>query len=222
MAIVFTGDEFADGGDHISQTLRRHDIQASFFLTGNFYANAGFAPLIRKLSEDGHYLGAHSDKHLLYADWEKRDSLLVTEKEFRDDLLGNYERMRAFGITRADARYFMPPYEWYNDTIAHWTEKLGFKLINFTPGTRSAADYTYPEMGARYASSDAIYESVMQCEARSRDGLNGFILLVHIGTDPRRTDKFYLYLDKLIRGLKAKGYSFHRIDKLLDNNINAK
>jgi len=31
-------------------------------------------------------LGPHSDQHLLYCDWDKRDSLLVTREDFRIDL----------------------------------------------------------------------------------------------------------------------------------------
>ena len=66
-------------------------------------------------------LGAHSDKHLLYCSWEDRDSLLVTKKEFIDDLEGNYAEMAAFGIRREDAGYFLPPYEWYSTQISAWT-----------------------------------------------------------------------------------------------------
>jgi len=38
--------------------------------------------------------------------------------------------------------------------------------------------------------------------------LNGFILLVHFGTDERRTDKLYNRLDEIITELKRRGYSF--------------
>lgn len=215
IALVLTGDEFADGGESIRQTLQRHHVKASFFLTGNFYSNPAFKELISNLKKDGHYLGAHSDKHLLYADWTKRDSLLVTEEEFKTDLLANYERMAAFGITPVDAPYFLPPYEWYNRTISHWTQELGLQLINFSPGTRSAADYTYPEMADRYLSSDKIYRSVMQFEENQENGLNGFILLIHIGTDPRRTDKFYYKLDALLSELTSRNYRFVTITELL-------
>jgi peptidoglycan/xylan/chitin deacetylase (PgdA/CDA1 family) len=190
-------------------------VKGAFFLTGNFYANPGFATLIKRLKKDGYYLGAHSDKHLLYADWTKRDSLLVTKEEFTLDLENNYKRMAGFGIQKKDAPYFLPPFEWYNTSISHWTKEAGLQLVNFTPGTRSTADYTYPEMGNRYVPSEAIYQSVMQYEATDSQGLNGFILLIHIGTDPRRTDKFYHKLDILLTELKAKGYRFVRIDELL-------
>ena len=216
IALVFTGDEFADGGAVIRRTLKAHKAGASFFLTGNFYANPSFRKLISGLRDDGHYLGAHSDKHLLYADWAKRDSLLVTGEEFKKDLLANYARMESFGIRRADAPWFLPPYEWYNSRIAAWTKQLGFQLINFTPGTRSAADYTYPEMGHRYVSSDECYRSVIAFEKNDPHGLNGFILLIHIGADPRRPDKFYHRLDPLMRELQEKGYRFVTIGALLE------
>lgn len=192
----------------IREALRKHKVPASFFLTGNFYSNPAFASLIRKLKRDRHYLGAHSDKHLLYADWIKRDSLLISREEFRTDLNNNYRRMAAFGIKKRDAVYFLPPFEWYNRTIADWTAEMGFKLINFSPGTRSTADYTFPEMGKLYRSSNEIFHSVISRDDTDPNGLNGFILLMHIGTDPRRTDKFYNRIDELLGELKKRGYSF--------------
>lgn len=216
ISIVFTGDEFADGADHILTTLRQNGVPASFFLTGKFYSNPQFGQIIADLKKDGHYLGPHSDQHLLYADWRKRDSLLVTRKQFVSDLSMNYRRMRKFGIKKSEASYFLPPYEWYNSDIVRWTRKLNLHLINFTPGTRSAADYTYPGM-ASYRSSDEIYQSIMDYERKDPDGLNGFILLMHIGTDPKRTDKFYYRLDKLIKELKSRGYTFMSVNNLIEN-----
>jgi peptidoglycan/xylan/chitin deacetylase (PgdA/CDA1 family) len=168
------------------------------------------------LKQDGHYLGAHSDDHLLYCDWVKRDSLLVTREQFNHDLKLNYLRMEEFGIFKADTPYFLPPYEWYNASIVNWTAQQGLQLVNFSPGTRSAADYTYPELGKSYRPSDEIYESILNLEEKDPNGLNGFILLIHIGTDPRRTDKFYLKLPELIKELKGRGYTFERIDEMLD------
>jgi hypothetical protein len=42
IALVFTGDEFADGGDVIRKTLKQQAIPASFFLTGRFYMKPDF------------------------------------------------------------------------------------------------------------------------------------------------------------------------------------
>lgn len=219
LALVFTGDEFADGGAHIQNVLARQRVRAAFFLTGNFYRRPAFHGLIRKLLADGHYLGAHSDRHLLYCAWEKRDSLLVTPQQFEADLAANYHEMKKFGIDKASAPYFLPPYEWYNETISAWTAAWGLTLVNYTPGTRSHADYTYPEMQARYVPSATIYESITNYESNQPEGLNGFILLIHLGVDPRRRDKFYLQLEPLIETLRDRGYEFKRIDTLLAHAV---
>jgi peptidoglycan/xylan/chitin deacetylase (PgdA/CDA1 family) len=215
IALVFTGDEFGDGARAIISTLKKEDIKASFFLTGNFYRNKNFAPIIASLQKNGHYLGVHSDKHLLYCDWEKRDSLLVTQQEFKKDLANAYAALAKWGIGTQQAPYFLPPYEWWNGAIADWTKAMGLQLVSFSPGTRSNADYTYPEMGAKYVDSKTILQSVLQYEQQSANGMNGFILLVHIGTDPRRTDKFYALLPELITELKQRGYQFSKMDGVM-------
>ncbi len=214
LSLVFTGGDYADGGNHIQNVLKNHGIKASFFFTGDFYRNPEFRSIIENLKQDGHYLSAHSDKHLLYCDWTIRDSLLVTKNKFIMDLKANYMEMERFGIQEKDARFFLPPYEWYNDSISAWTKEAGIQLINFTQGTRSNADYTTPDMPS-YRTSEEIYKSIVNFEETSDNGLNGFILLIHIGTAPERTDKFYNRLDELILLLKNKGYEFERVDELL-------
>ena len=87
---------------------------------------------------------------------------------------------------------------------------MELQLINFSPGTISHADYTTPDM-KNYRSS----EDIMQSIKRMSDSLNGFILLIHIGTHPVRTDKFYKRLPELLQHLKSLGYRFVSVDTLL-------
>jgi len=122
--------------------------------------------------------------------------------------------MEKSGIKKQQAPFFLPPYEWYNDSIAAWTKQLNLQLINYTPGTRSHADYTTPKM-KNYVGSNDIAASITAYEKDAASGLNGFILLVHIGAGPDRTDKFYHKLPELIMELKKKGYEFVRVDELL-------
>jgi len=204
--LVFTGHEYAEGFSVINNALEKHNIKASFFFTGDFYRNTDFEEIIKTIKIGGHYLGAHSDKHLLYNSWEKRDSLLVSKEEFMKDLSDNYDEMKRLGIIKENAEYFLPPYEWYNSQIATWTTEANFKLINFTPGTSSNQDWTFPNPGSYYISSDTILLNILNYEENK--GMNGFILLSHIGTDPRRIDKFYFKMDTMIHMLKQRGYDF--------------
>lgn len=216
LTLVFTGDTFAEGSEHIRKVLRKYNIKSGFFFTGNYYRNPDFRESIQNLIEDEHYLGAHSDRHLLYCDWEKRDSLLVNKSEFETDLGANYEEMLRFGIDKEQALYYLPPYEWYNRTIADWTAKNGLQLINMTHGTLSHADYTTPEM-SNYRNSEKIYRSILEFESKNTSGLNGFILLMHIGTDPKRQDKFYYRLEELILELISREYKIVGVEELLAN-----
>ncbi len=216
IALVFTGDEFGDGLHTIINTLEQQKIKGSFFFTGRFYRNRLFQSFIRKLYKDGNYLGPHSMEHLLYCDWINRDSLLVTQQLFKQDLQKNLEAIKACGINISKLHYFIPPYEWWNDSIARWSKAEGLQLINFSPGISTGADYTYPEMGASYKNTEWIITSLKNFEANNLNGLNGCIILIHAGTDSRRKDKLYNKLSELIDYLKSKEYQFKRVDKLLD------
>jgi len=123
--------------------------------------------------------------------------------------------MARLGIDVNKSKYFLPPYEWYNDTIAAWTKKLGLQLINYTPGTLSHADYTTEE-DKNYRSCEIIYNSIIKHEQTRPAGLNGFILLMHVGAGVKRKDKFFIHLPELIKDLKQKGYQFQTVDHLLD------
>jgi peptidoglycan/xylan/chitin deacetylase (PgdA/CDA1 family) len=139
---------------------------------------------------------------------------LVTKEQFTKDLTANYKELEHLGISKAKAHFFLPPYEWYNDTIAAWTQEMGFQLIDYTPGTLSHADYTTPA-DKNYRSSAVICQSIMDYEKQHHSGLNGFLLLMHIGTDARRTDKLYQHLPQLLQWLKTRGYQLVRVDELL-------
>lgn len=214
IAVVFTGHEFAEGTTTILDVLARRGMRASFFLTGDFLRDPDKAHLVHRMVKDGHYVGAHSDAHLLYAPWTGPKKPLISRKAFVDDLQKNYAELARFGVTRDMARYFLPPYEWYTIEIAQWASELGLTLVNFTSGTRSNADYT-EERSPQFVSSERILRSILEREAQDANGLNGFLLLLHVGVGPHRADKFHLRFDELASRLIERGYVFVRIDALL-------
>jgi endoglucanase len=208
--LVFSADDLKEGMNHILYVLKKKNIRASFFLTGNYLRNSDNKPVIKNMVADKHFIGPHSDKHLLYNAWEKRDSLLVSKNLFMADLKANYTVLMKLGVDISSTRYFLPPYEWYNSTISGWTEDMGSQLINFTPGTGTNADYTTPEM-ANYKSSQVLIDRLKEFEETDPDGLKGAIVLIHPGTEPSRTDKFYNRLEELIDYFESKGYKFNKL-----------
>jgi len=214
IALEFTGHTFAEGGETILNDLARRHARASFFLTGDFLDNPKFKPLVKRIVREGHYLGPHSDKHLLYCPWDGPKKTLVSREAFESDLKQNLEKIARFDVPRAKIKYWLPAYEWYNQEIVDWSKAMGLTLINHTPGTRSNADYL-EDTAKNFISSQAIFDSIVKRERESPDGLNGFLLLMHIGAGPGRTDKMHEQLGELIDYLSAGGYEFVRVDELL-------
>jgi peptidoglycan/xylan/chitin deacetylase (PgdA/CDA1 family) len=214
IALAFTGHAFAEGGEAILNELAKHKAKASFFFTGDFLTNGRFAPLIRRIIAGGHYVGPHSDGHLRYCDWNHPEKTLVTRGKFRADLSANLEKLAGFAVSRAEARYFLPPFEQFNGDIVRWSAEMGLTLINFTPGTRANADYT-GEADRNFASSQAIFESIVKREREDPHGLNGFMLLLHLGSGPERADKFPDRFGALLDFLAGRGYELVRVDELL-------
>lgn len=198
--LCFTGHDYVEGFEYVISVLNKQKIKGSFFFTGDFVRN--YESLVKDIAKRGHFVGAHSDKHLLYCDWGKRDSLLHSENQIKEDISKNLQALKKLDI---NPKYFMPPYEWYNKKVVKIASQLNQITVNFSGGTRSNADYTTPDM-PNYISSNDVLESIYNYQ--SLNGMNGFHLLIHPGTSPERKDKFYLKLDELISKLKKDGYQF--------------
>ncbi len=213
IALVFTGGDHGEGASTILDTLREHGIRAAFFVTGAFVSREEHHPLLRRMVDEGHYVGPHSHAHPLYASWDDRSQTLVSEEFFRQDLQRNIDELRAFGAMAGPGPiYFIPPSEWYNREQVDWAREIGVVLINFTPGSGSNRDWA-PESHASFMSSEAILQGILDFEQREERGLNGFLLLLHLGS--QRRDKMHPLFPRLVTALQERGYRFVRVDELL-------
>ena len=204
--LIFSADERFEGASHILRTLDKQRIKGSFFLTGNCLRNRAFEEVIHRIVREGHYLGGHSDRHLLYATWGDRKPLVEADSLIAD-LKANRKELGRFGVDPMEANVFLPPYEHCTADNVRWIASQGLQTINLTPGIGTAEDYTTPDM-ENYRSSKELIERLFTYEAEH--GLNGCILLIHPGTEDARRDKLYLHLDRIVSQLKKKGYSFER------------
>ncbi len=209
--LVFTADSMFQGGEKVLSVLKKEKIKGSFFVTGNGLRLEEHKNLIKNIVKQGHYLGAHSDKHLLYAPWEDRDSMLVSKEQIMQDLADNAKELERFGVNVDDSRWFLPPYEYYNTECVNIIENMGYKVINYTPGTATPADYTTPDM-PNYKSSNQLLKSLYNFEKAF--GLNGAVILIHPGVHDSRTDRLYNRLGEIIEHLKEKGYSFKALNEI--------
>jgi peptidoglycan/xylan/chitin deacetylase (PgdA/CDA1 family) len=213
LAFLFTGDEFGESAEPILGALKARRIKGSFFLTGNFLRDEKRRFAVARMIDEGHYVGPHSDAHLLYCDWNNREKSLVTQDVFASDLRKNLATLREVGALRQGAPlYFVPPYEWYNAEQSAWSRDLGVKLLNFTPGSGSNRDYAR-EGDKRFVPAQRIFDDILAYEKNDPHGLNGFLLLLHLGSG--RKDPFHPLLGPLCDELARRGYKVVRVDELL-------
>jgi peptidoglycan/xylan/chitin deacetylase (PgdA/CDA1 family) len=223
LALLFTGDRYGESTAPILETLKSRRIAATFFLTGRFLRQKSLVPLVQRMLAEGHEIGPHSDGHLLYCDWSRRDKSLIAQEDFAADLRKNVERLRALGACPPGrAIHFVPPFEWYNRDQVAWcrdlSEKNAFgkatpiRLVNFTPGAGSQRDYAR-ENDPHFVPAKTIYDDVLAYERREPQGLNGFLLLLHLGSG--RDDPFHPLLGPLCDELIARGYRFVRVGELV-------
>ncbi len=213
LALVFTGDEYGESTKPILDTLKQRKIKAAFFVTGNFLRQSALRPLLKRAIAEGHYVGPHSDSHPLYASWDERDKSLVTQDFFEKDLQKNIADLRELGSLHGERPiFFIPPYEHFNRDQARWSSKLGVRLFNFTPGSGSNRDYA-KEGNSHFVRALKIYDDILAYERKDPHGLNGFVLLLHLGSG--RKDPFHAMLGPLCDELSKRGYKFERVDRLL-------
>ncbi len=214
IALIFTGGDYGEGTGHVLDTLAASKIKASFFLTGDYLRKPQHQDFLKRIVAEGHYLGPHSDTHPLYCPWEDRSKTLVTREFFRTDLQKNIDDLRRLGALADKTKpvYFIPPYEWYNQDQSRWSKEMGVFLFNFTPGSGSNRDWA-PEGHKSFVPSKQIIDDILAYEKKDPHGLNGFLLLLHVGSE--RKDKTFLLLDPLLKELAQRGYKFATVEQLL-------
>lgn len=216
VSFVFTGGYHGEGVEHILDTLKEKKVRGGFFLTGNYLRNPKFKAGVERMVREGHYVGAHSDNHPKYVKSHGSSYTLISKTRFWSDLDKNFGALAAYGIKKSDATLYIPPYEMYNQTIANWCNEYGLTIFKHTDGTSTNGDYTDPSM-SYYYSSKKILSKVWSVHGQ-HNGLNGHIMLVHVGVGPKRTDKLYYYLGGLIDELRGKGYKVMGVKELIEES----
>lgn len=206
--LIFTADSAFEGGEFALDVMDARGVKASFFFTGNFMRDsAANAAVIHRAINEGHYVGPHGDRHILLAEWDKERTTLASADSAVRDMEAAYLMLQRYGVCRESARILIPSFEWYNRSHIEAFRNAGLFPINMSPGIETYKDYTTPDL-PYYTTSAEIWEQLLTHEAEK--GLDGAIILIHLGTDSTRTDKFYRYLPALLDTLDTHSYHLER------------
>ncbi len=205
---VFSADSAFEGAELALDAMRERGCRGSFFFTGRFLREPANHAVVERIISEGHYVGPHSDAHLLLADWDDAHTPLVTVDSLMADTRANLASLADCGVDTAGVIWYLPPYEWAARCHAEAVSSMGMTPIAPTPGILTYRDYTTPDM-ADYFTSDSIYRQLLDYE--STRGLEGTFVIVHLGTHPLRADKFYRRFPALLDTLQTLGYTIDRL-----------
>ncbi|RYG73267.1 delta-lactam-biosynthetic de-N-acetylase [Lentibacillus lipolyticus] len=172
--------------DDILDVLKKHDVPATFFLTGHYVKSE--PDLVKRMADEGHIIGNHSYHH--------PDLTVVSKKSMRKELESLEEAVSEVS-SQEDIKYLRPPKGMFNERTLKWANDLGYI---HTFWSLAFVDWnTGNQKGWKHA-----YENIM-------DHIHpGAVILLHtVSSDNAKA------LDKMITTLKKQGYQFKSLDHMV-------
>lgn len=170
----------------ILDVLKKHEVPATFFVTGHYVREE--PELIKRIVQDGHIVGNHSDSH---PDFTK------LTKEAIELELKEVERAVAQLTEQKDMYYVRPPRGTFNEQTMETLDNLGYIQVFWSLAFKDWE--TGAQKGWKYA-----YDQMMgQIHP-------GAIVLLHAVSADNATA-----LERIIVDLKKAGYTFKSLDELM-------
>lgn len=155
-ALTFNCAWNIDDLDSILGILRKNDIRASFFMTGEWVEQ--YPEAVKKIQKAGHDLASHGDKH--------RHMNSLSTEECKKEIYEIHKKV--FELTGVEMELFRPPYGEYNDTVIQTALEMAYYPIQWSVDSLDWKNYGVEEMTRQVV------------ENKHLD--NGAIILMHNGT----------------------------------------
>jgi len=110
----------ADDIDKILEVLKKCNVKVTFFMVGEWVDK--YPEYVKKISENGHEIANHSDKHLHINN--------LSYEENVKEILNCNEKIK--NITGKEVKLYRCPYGEYNDTVLKAAEDNEYKVIQWS------------------------------------------------------------------------------------------
>lgn len=184
IALSFDAAWGAEDFERIIEILKSHNVKVTFFMTGGWVEQN--PECVKKLVEEGHDLGNHSEHHYDMAGISKEKQIAEIEQV----------HTRVKELTGYEMYLFRPPYGSYNNSLIDTVYELGYYPIQWNVDSLDWKDY----------GADSIVRTV--CDHKELGG--GSIILCHNGAKYTADA-----LDTLLTSLEEMGYEFVKISDLI-------
>ena len=216
LAITFDAGSDSSYTEKILEILEKHNLSCTMFLTGKFIEK--HPNLVKKMVKQGHEFANHTYDHphlTNYRNNHRQELLKSTTRDFIHQQLYKTDSL-FFKITGQHLKpFWRAPFGEYNTEILTWAAEAGYVHIKWTD-TFDTHDWVTDEESELYHTPGEIFDHFMQAEEERPFGLNGVIVLMHLGSD-RNGDHIFEVLPILIQTVQEKGYTLGCISDLLRN-----
>jgi peptidoglycan/xylan/chitin deacetylase (PgdA/CDA1 family) len=222
VSLTFDGGSTDNAAQQILDILREHHLQVTIFLTGGFIQK--FPDLTRRIVEEGHEVGNHTWNHphlTSFAKNKRNETLPEVTREFLHDQLLRTSKLFEEATGRQMAPFWRAPYGEHNVQIRRWAAELGYRHVGWTKGrswqqSMDTLDWVADTSSAAYHTAEEILANLLSMTENEAHGVNGGIILMHLGSHRQDGDHFYTILPRLISGLREKNYEIVKISALVE------
>ena len=172
--------------EKILDALKKHNVQAAFFLVGNYLEQN--ADLVRRMVREGHIVGNHTMHH---PDMSKISDPAAFQKE-----LAGLEELYTQITGQQMPKYYRPPQGIYSEENLRMAKELGYKTVFWSLA------YVDWNNDAQPTAQQAYNKLLPRTH-------NGAVVLLH-STSKTNAD----ILDDLLTKWEAMGYSFGTLEEL--------
>lgn len=184
VSISFDAAWGADDTDTLLDILNKNDVKATFFLCG--YWVDKYPDEVKKIYENGHDIGNHSDTH--------PHSSKLSLEDNKANLMACHDKIK--NLLGYDAFLYRPPFGEYNDTVLKAAGECNYYSVQW-----DVDSLDWKELGTDHEINHVLNHKHLG---------DGSIILFH--NDAKYTPEV---LDTIIKGIKEKGYEIVPISQLI-------
>jgi peptidoglycan/xylan/chitin deacetylase (PgdA/CDA1 family) len=214
VCLTFDGGSYANAAGDILDTLKSRGVKATMFVTGGFVRR--YPDVVRRMVAEGHEIGNHTNSHPHLTSWETdhTHTLLpaITQPILRSELAQANEAFRS--LIGADmAPLWRAPYGEKNSVLCSWGQGAGYLHVGWKQGQTwrenlDSYDWVPDEETPGYHTPEEIHDKIMTLARSKPAGINGGIILMHLGTERKETGtQVHRMLGRLIEELRDMGYT---------------
>jgi peptidoglycan-N-acetylmuramic acid deacetylase len=220
LSITFDAGE-TDHAREILEILSKKGIETTFFLTGSFIRKN--PKLVIKILKEGHEVGNHTLSHPHLTDFDKtwvHTTLPKVTKEYFLNQINSTAKLFKELTGEDMAPYWRAPYGEINKELTAWALEAGFVHVGWTRDyknnkTLDTLDWVNEQNSKNYYTAAQIKERILEFDD-SAPGLNGGIILMHLGTR-RTSEKAVSVLGEIIDEVRLMGFSFVKVSRIARN-----